>query len=68
MTATLHVTGQAVTTANHRSLNVNFLNRTEQGTTTSATVPSIVDPHYLEPAAVGNVMMATIYRSEYESE
>ena len=51
MTATLHVTGQAVTTANHRSLNVNFLNRTEQGTTTSAAVPSIVDPHYLEPAA-----------------
>ena len=29
---------------------------------------SLVGPHYLEPAAVGEVMTVTIYRSEHESE
>ena len=48
MTATKHPIGEAVTTATHRSLNVNFLHRAEQGITPSEAVPSLVD---LEPAA-----------------
>ena len=48
MTATKHATGEAVTTATHISLNVNFLHRAEQGITPSEAVPSLVD---LEPAA-----------------
>ena len=64
MTATKHATGEAATTATHRSLNVNFLHRAEQGITPSEAVPSLVD---LELAA-GNDSNNTLIWTWHDNE
>ena len=68
MTATKHVTGQVVTTTIFEREFPQSSRTRNNPKVQQYPEASLVGPHYLEPAAVGEVMTVTIYRSEHESE